>query len=72
VPPIAENRVYGLRRGQKAAWSLAFSANTCRRMRLTASDLDGAADNDPIYENAGWNFIMGKNLNPNLNKPKKG
>jgi len=41
-------------------------------MRLTASDLDGAADNDPIYENAGWNFIMGKNLNPNLNKPKKG
>jgi hypothetical protein len=29
-----------------------------------------AADNDPIYENAGWNFIMGKNLNPRFNTKK--
>ena len=34
--------------------------------------LGWAPENDPIYENAGWTFIMGKNLNPNLTKPKKG
>jgi hypothetical protein len=22
--------------------------------------------NDPLYENAGWNFLIGKNLNPHL------
>ena len=30
--------------------------------------LGTAPDDDPIYTNAGWNFIMGKNLNPNLTK----
>jgi len=25
-----------------------------------------AAHNDPIYENAGWKFLIGKNLNPRL------
>ena len=25
------------------------------------------ADNDPIYTNAGWNFLVGKNLNPRFN-----
>jgi hypothetical protein len=29
-----------------------------------------AADNDPIYTNAGWNFLMGKNLNPRFNTKK--
>jgi hypothetical protein len=28
------------------------------------------AANDPIYKNAGWNFIFGKNLNPRL-APKR-
>jgi hypothetical protein len=28
--------------------------------------LGWAAHNDPIYENAGWNFLIGKNLNPHL------
>ena len=27
-------------------------------------------DNDPIYTNAGWNFLMGKNLNPRFNTKK--
>jgi hypothetical protein len=26
--------------------------------------LGWAKPDDPIYTNAGWNFIMGKNLNP--------
>jgi len=29
-----------------------------------------AADNDPIYTNAGWNFLMGKNLSPRSNTKK--
>ena len=31
--------------------------------------LGWASEDDPMYTNAGWNFLMGKNLNPNLNKP---
>jgi hypothetical protein len=29
-----------------------------------ATFLGWAPDDDPIYTNAGWNFVMGKNLNP--------
>jgi hypothetical protein len=28
-----------------------------------------ASDTDPIYTSGGWNFLMGKNLNPHI-KPK--
>ena len=29
-----------------------------------------AAENDPIYTNSGWRFLMGKNLNPRFNSKK--
>jgi hypothetical protein len=32
--------------------------------------LGWAKPDDPIYTNAGWNFLMDKNLNPHI-KPKK-
>jgi hypothetical protein len=32
-------------------------------------DLGWAADDDPIYQNGGWTFILGKNLNPRAGKP---
>jgi len=37
--------------------------------RVKSISLGWARDDDPIYTNAGWNFLMGKNLNSHV-KPK--
>jgi hypothetical protein len=38
--------------------------------KVKSISLGWAKPDDPIYTNAGWNFLMDKNLNPHI-KPKK-
>ena len=41
-----------------------------RAKKVKSISLGWARDDDPIYQNAGWNFLMGKNLNPRFNTKK--